>query len=69
MKTGFENLRVYQLAEEIADITWDIVSAWDYFAKDTLGKQFVRAVDSIGESCRQHRCQHRRGLWARQRFR
>jgi four helix bundle protein len=22
--------------------------AWDYFAKDTLGKQLVRSVDSIG---------------------
>ena len=24
-RTGFENLRVYQLAEEIADLTWEVV--------------------------------------------
>ncbi len=35
-KTGFENLRVYKLAEEIADLIWEIVSKWDYFAKDTV---------------------------------
>jgi len=47
-RTGFENLRVYKLAEEIADIVWDIVSRWDYFAKDTTGKQLVNSADSIG---------------------
>ena len=24
-----------------------MVIAWDYFAKDTIGKQFIRAIDSI----------------------
>jgi len=24
-RTGFENLRVYQLAEKIADLTWEVV--------------------------------------------
>ncbi len=47
-KTNFENLKVYQLAEKSADVIWDIVIEWDYFAKDTVGKQLVRAVDSIG---------------------
>ena len=47
-KTGFENLRVYKLAEEIADLLWEIVSKWDYFAKDTVGKQLVKSADSIG---------------------
>ena len=45
---GFENLRVYQLAEELADEIWDIAIKWDIFAKDTLGKQVVRSADSIG---------------------
>ena len=44
----FENLRVYQLAEELSDLLWDLVTAWDHFAKDTVGKQMVRAADSIG---------------------
>ena len=48
MRTGFENLRVYNLAEEIADLVWEVVSKWDYFAKDTVGKQIVNSADSIG---------------------
>ena len=45
---GFDELRVYQLSERLSDAVWEIVSAWDYFAKDTVGKQLVRSVDSIG---------------------
>lgn len=41
---GFENLRVYQLA----DAVWEIVVQWDYFARDTLGGQIVKAADSVG---------------------
>ena len=48
MKTAFENLRVYQLAEKLADEIWELVLSWDEFAKDTVGKQSVRAGDSIG---------------------
>ena len=47
-KTGFENLRVYKLAEDIADHIWEIVCKWDYFAKDTIGKQLVNSADSVG---------------------
>jgi four helix bundle protein len=49
-RTNFEKLRVYQLAEELADRIWDIVLGWDYFARDTLGKQLVKAADSIGSN-------------------
>ncbi|WP_313940727.1 MULTISPECIES: four helix bundle protein [Calothrix] len=47
-KPNFENLQVYQLAEKLADEIWNIVGKWDEFAKDTVGKQIVRSVDSIG---------------------
>ncbi len=47
-RTNFENLRVYRLSEELADEVWKIVTAWDYFAKDTVGKQLVRSADSVG---------------------
>ena len=47
-RTGFENLRVYQLAEGIADLAWEIVIKWDYLAKDTIGKQLINSADSIG---------------------
>jgi four helix bundle protein len=45
---GFEHLRVYQLSEDVADAVWDFVIRWDSFAKDAVGKQLVRAADSIG---------------------
>ena len=47
-RTNFENLRVYQLSEELSDKIWDIALEWNTFAKDTIGKQLVKAVDSIG---------------------
>ncbi len=47
-RSNFENLRVYQLAEELADSIWDLVLKWGHFARDTVGKQLVRAADSIG---------------------
>ena len=43
-RTGFENLRVYNLAEEISDLAWEIVVKWDFFAKDTIGKQIVNSA-------------------------
>src|SRR5678815_4734832 len=48
MKSAFENLRVYQLSEKVADEIWDLVLGWNNFAKDTVGRQLVRAADSIG---------------------
>ena len=42
-----EELNVYQLSMSIAEEIWDIVKKWDYFTKDTVGKQLVRAADSI----------------------
>src|SRR5579859_2456043 len=47
-RTNFENLRVYKLSEELADELWNVVRKWDAFARDTVGKQMVRAADSIG---------------------
>ncbi len=47
-KTNFENLRVYQLSEQLADLIWEIVLGWNAFARDTVGKQLVKAADSVG---------------------
>jgi four helix bundle protein len=47
-KTNFEKLQIYRLSEKLADQLWKIVVQWDYVAKDTVGKQLVRAGDSIG---------------------
>jgi len=32
---------------EMGEKVWNIVAGWNYFAKDTVGKQLVRAVDSV----------------------
>lgn len=45
---SFEELRVYQLAEELSDDIWTIVLSWPSLARDTLGKQVIRSADSIG---------------------
>lgn len=42
-----EELEVYRVTMEIGERVWTLVKAWDYFAKDTVGKQFVRAADSM----------------------
>ena len=47
-RSNFENLAVYQLAEQVADIVWDIVARWPTLAKHTVGKQLIRAADAIG---------------------
>ncbi len=47
-RTNFENLRVYRLSEDLADAIWEIVSNWDVFNRDTIGKQIVKSADSVG---------------------
>ena len=42
-----EELKVYEMSMEMGEKIWKIVIKWDYFAKDTLGKQFVKSVDSV----------------------
>ena len=44
---SLEDLEVYQLAESFGDEIWFLVMEWDYFAKDTIGKQIARSADSI----------------------
>ena len=46
-KPDFEELIVYQLAEKLANEIWNIVQSWNYFEKDTIGKQIVRSSDSV----------------------
>jgi len=47
-RANFENLRIYELSEKLADQIWGLVVHWESFAKDTVGKQLVRAADAIG---------------------
>lgn len=47
-RTHFEELKVYQLSETLADEIWDIVAKWDHFSKSTVGQQIVRPADGVG---------------------
>ena len=47
MSLKLQDLEVYKVSMEIGEIAWNIVSDWPPFAKETLGKQFVRAADSV----------------------
>ncbi len=42
-----EDFMVYNLAMDLGEEIYGVVITWDYFDKDTIGKQLVRAVDSI----------------------
>jgi len=44
----FEELRVLQAAEVVADGIWREVVQWDSFAREVVGGQLARAADSIG---------------------
>lgn len=47
-KFALDELRVYRMAEDFADLTWDLVIQWDPFPRETVGRQLVRAADSVG---------------------
>ena len=37
----------YKISFHLSNYVWDVIVKWDYFSKDTVGKQFARAIDSI----------------------
>ena len=41
------DISAYKTAFELSNYVWNLDNAWDYFPKDTVGKQFVKAIDSI----------------------
>lgn len=47
---SIEDITAYQIASELSDYIWDIVIKWPYFAKKTLGIQFVSSIDSIASN-------------------
>lgn len=42
-----EEFETYKMADVISDEIWNIVLNWNHFEKDTIGKQLVRAADSM----------------------
>jgi four helix bundle protein len=47
-KFALDELRVYAMAEQLADLVWELVRTWEPFSKSTVGHQLVRAADSVG---------------------
>ena len=41
------DIGAYKISFNLSNYVWSIVLKWDYFARDTVGKQFTRAIDSI----------------------
>jgi four helix bundle protein len=48
MVAGLEGLRIFRLAEKMADEIWEEVITWKPFARDTVGRELVRSADSVG---------------------
>jgi len=42
-----EDLKIYIMAMQLGEEVWKIVMTWDYFQKDTIGKQWVKSADSV----------------------
>jgi four helix bundle protein len=42
-----EDLEIYRLSMKLGEKIWGLVENWDYFSKGTVGKQLVRASDSV----------------------
>jgi four helix bundle protein len=42
-----EDLNIYTMSLDLSNQTWKEVIKWDIFSKNTIGKQLVRAADSI----------------------
>ncbi len=44
---GLEDLEVHKLAKQFSNEIWEIVLLFNYFERDTVGKQLCRSADSI----------------------
>ena len=48
MALKFEELKILQTSEDIADGIWKEILQWKPFVRDVVGKQLARSADSIG---------------------
>jgi four helix bundle protein len=44
---ALKDIVAYRLALLVSNKIWSMVISWKHFERDTIGKQFVRAADSI----------------------
>lgn len=49
MKSYLElkDISAHRIAFDLSNYIWETVLKWNYFAKDTVGKQLVKAADSV----------------------
>lgn len=47
MEFILEKLEVYNIADKFSYDIWEIVIKWHFFKKNAIGKQLVKAADSI----------------------
>lgn len=45
-----KDISSYKTSYELSNYVWDIIVTWNFFAKDTIGKQFAKSIDSISAS-------------------
>ncbi len=45
---SIEDFEMFEQLERLSDEIWDVVLTWHSLAQDTVGKQLIRAADSIG---------------------
>ncbi len=41
------DIEAYKIAFHLSNFVWNQIMLWDHFPKDTVGRQFVKAADSI----------------------
>lgn len=41
------DIDAYKRSLNLSNYVWDIIISWEWFAKQTVGIQFVRAIDSV----------------------
>lgn len=41
------DVEAYRISFNLSNCVWEFVSGWSHFAQNTVGTQFIRAVDSI----------------------
>jgi|SRR3989339_111180 len=44
---NLNDISAYKISFHLSNYIWNIVIRWDYLAKETVGKQYIRAADSI----------------------
>jgi len=42
-----KDIEAYRVSFHLSNYVWDVVVKWNFFGQQTVGEQFVKAIDSI----------------------